>query len=133
GQHRHRAGVEQRLQPRDRVARQVGLGGGRVAGLAGLAGVGKNSHRDQASAAWEEAGTYSVNTSATLCPPKPNASLRAAIGAPATRGASERGLVATSMARSSSGSSRLMVGGAVRSTSAMIAATVSPAPAPPGR
>src|SRR5579872_479920 len=79
---------------------------------------------DQPSSA--ACGTYSVNTSATLCPPKPNALLSTAIGpsAPA-RGASGVAFVATEIVTSSSRSSRLMVGGATRSASALTLATDS--------
>src|SRR5262249_44285455 len=77
-------------------------------------------------------GQAGVKAGQTLCPPKPNELFSAAIGAPPC-GLRFLGSVAMSTPASSSGSSRLMVGGATASRRARMVATASSAPAPPSR
>src|SRR6185437_9632063 len=73
-----------------------------------------------------------VKISATLCPPNPNELFSTAIGL-LLRGRSSRASGAIDSPPSSSGSSRLIVGGATPLRRARIAATDSIAPAPPSR
>src|SRR5262249_51851576 len=137
GEHRHGARVEQRIQARLRVAGEglrlggllAGRGGG---GLRARGGRALDYGHRSLLAVTGRGGQAAVKARQTLCPPKPNELFSAAIGAPPC-GLRFLGSVAMSTPASSSGSSRLMVGGATASRRARMVATASSAPAPPSR